>query len=266
MAVNSRKAALVESAGGEDRAGTEDTGLPAIVEAAWGIRDRPARGPKRGLSLQRIVEAGVKVAASDGLAAVSMSRVAADLGASTMSLYRYVNAKDELLKLMMDAAMGVPPAVPPREGWRAGLSQWAWAMRTVSQRHPWALRVPISSLPVYPHEVAWFEQGLGCMRQTPLAEAQKASVIMLLAGYVRNAAATDADIAAAIRASGTTPDEWMASYARLLTRVTDAQRFPAIASFMAAGVFEVADDPDDEFIFGLERILDGIDVLVSRLR
>lgn len=253
----------MEAEGSEGQPGTVDTGLPAIVEAAWGIRDRPAKGPRRGLSLERIVEAAVRVATAEGLAAVSMSRVAAELGASTMSLYRYVNAKDELLKLMIDAAYGTPPAVADDEGWRAGLSQYAWAMRAAFRRHPWALRIPISGLPVNPHEVAWFEMGLRCMAETGLAEAQKASVILLLAGYVRNAAATDADIEAAMRASGMAPDDWMASYARMLARVTDSRRFPAIARFMAAGVFDTAGGPDDEFIFGLERVLDGIDVLVS---
>jgi hypothetical protein len=51
--------------------------LPASIEAAWGRRERPHRGPKPGLSLSRIVEAGVRIAEADGLAAVSMSRVAA---------------------------------------------------------------------------------------------------------------------------------------------------------------------------------------------
>ena len=67
--------------------------LPASIEAAWGLRERPHRGPKPGLSLARIVEAGVQVAEAEGLAAVSMSRVAAELGAAPMSLYRYVRPR-----------------------------------------------------------------------------------------------------------------------------------------------------------------------------
>jgi AcrR family transcriptional regulator len=239
------------------------TGLPASIEAAWGLRERPHKGPKPTLNLERIVQAAVHVAETEGLGAVSMSRVAAELGAATMSLYRYVAAKDELLALMVDAAFGTPPAAPgPDEGWRAGLSRWAWAMRAAVRRHPWALRIPISGLPVRPHEVAWFEEALTCLRDTGLAEAEKASVILLVSGYVRNVGTQDADIEAAIRASGTTPQEWLSSYGRMLTKVADPQRFPAISKFVAAGVFETADDPDDEFIFGLERLLDGIDALV----
>src|ERR1700733_2820868 len=109
--------------------------LPASIEAAWGVRDRPHKGPKPGLTLPRVVDAAVRVAEAEGLAAVSMSRVAAELGASTMSLYRYVAAKDELLDLMADQAYGPPPPPPePGQGWREGLSQWAWGLRTTYSR------------------------------------------------------------------------------------------------------------------------------------
>jgi len=238
--------------------------LPASIAAAWGLREPPHRGPKPGLSLPRIVEAGVKVAEAEGLAGVSMSRVAAELGAAPMSLYRHVSSKDELVALMVDAVYGqflVP--VAPDEGWRAGLSRSAWVMRAAMYRHPWTLRVPISGLPVRPNEVAWFEQALGCLRTTGLTEAEKGSVIMLVSGYVRNEAGTNADIYAAIRASGAAPDEWMSAYGRLLAKLTDPQRFPAITRFIASGVFETFDPPDQEFIFGLDRILDGIEGLVA---
>jgi len=240
-----------------------DDELPAAVAAAWGVRAHPGKGPKPGLSLQRIVAAAVKIASRDGLDAVSMSRVAAELGASTMSLYRYVNAKDELVKLMIDMAWGPPPEGAPGEGWRAGLSRWAWGMRAALRRHPWSARVPISGLPVMPNEVAWFEQALADLDDSGLAEAEKASVIMLISGYVRTLATLEADLEAAVRASGMAPDEWMAAYPRMLAGLADPARYPALAKFIAAGVFDRADEPDDEFIFGLERILDGIEVLVS---
>jgi AcrR family transcriptional regulator len=242
-----------------------DDELPAAVAAAWGVRAHPGKGPKPGLSLERIVAAAVKIASRDGLDAVSMSRVAAELGASTMSLYRYVNAKDELVKLMIDAAWGPPPPpeAEPGVGWRAALSRWAWGMRTAFRRHPWAARVPISGLPVLPNEVAWFEQALADMQDSGLTEAEKASVIMLTSGYVRTLARLESDLEVAVRAAGVTPDEWMAGYPRLLTKLADPVRYPALTKFIAAGVFDRADEPDDEFIFGLERILDGIEVLIS---
>ena len=243
--------------------------IPGGVAAAWGVRERPHKGPKPALSLGRIVDAAVRVADAEGLDAVSMSRVAAELGTAPMSLYRHVSAKEELLTLMVDAAWGPVSDVPasdepaPGEGWRAGLSRWAWALRAGARRHPWGVRIPLNGLPIMPNEVAWFENALACMAGTGLSEARKASVIMLLAGYVRTLATTEADIEAAIRASGLAPAEWMASYPRMLAELADPARFPALARFIAAGVFEAEDGPDDEFIFGLDRILDGVAVLIE---
>jgi AcrR family transcriptional regulator len=256
-------AAVQQGQDGAARNGPGD--LPGTIAAAWGVRARAARGPKPALRLDRIVEAAVRVADTDGLEAVSMSKVAAELGTAPMSLYRHVAGKDELLSLMVDAAWGPAPDAPaPGESWRAGLSRWAWAMRDGARRHAWVVRIPLNGLPILPHEVAWFENALACLADTELTEARKASVIMLLAGYVRNVATTEADIAAAIQASGLAPMEWMAAYPRMLAELTDPRRFPALAKFLAAGVFEIEDGPDDEFIFGLDRILDGVEVLIQR--
>jgi AcrR family transcriptional regulator len=245
---------------------TDTSGLPAEVAAAWGVRERSHKGPKPALTLARIVAAAVRIADTEGLDAVSMGRVAAELGAAPMSLYRHVSAKDELRRLMVDAAWGDSPGpLAPGETWRDGLSRWAWSMRANARAHPWAVRIPISGLPIMPREIAWFEDALACLADTGLTEARKASVIMLLSGYVRNLAATEADITAAVMASGLSPDEWMASYPRMLSQLTDPRRFPALTAFIAAGVFDQADDPDDEFVFGLDRILDGITVLIQPL-
>jgi AcrR family transcriptional regulator len=241
------------------------TGLPACIEVAWGLRERPSKGPRPGLSLQRIVDAAVKVADSEGLAAVSMSRVAADLGASPMSLYRYVAAKDELLALMVDAAGGPPPAaLAADEGWRAGLSRWARTELDFHRRHPWVTRVPISGPPVTPNQIAWLDRGLGCLRDTGLEEGEKLSVILLLTGYVRNYATLEADLAEAATASGSDPQAAASNYGRLLAKLTDAERFPALHTLIASGLFEQEgpEDPNAEFAFGLERVLDGIDALV----
>jgi AcrR family transcriptional regulator len=240
--------------------------LPPGVEAAWGRRPPPGKGPKPGLSVERIVAAAVGIADRDGLDAVSMSRLAADLGAATMSLYRYVSAKDELIRLMVDAAYGGPPAPAPGSGWREALSVWAWAMRAGFRRHPWVARIPIGGLPIMPNEVGWFERALAGMGGSGLEEAEKASVIMLIAGYVRALAVTEADIAVAIARSGATPDEWLSAFPKALSGLIDPARFPALAKFIAAGVFDVSDDPDDEFVFGLDRILDGIEALVRTRR
>ncbi|MDG9705495.1 TetR/AcrR family transcriptional regulator [Streptomyces sp. DH37] len=240
------------------------SGLPPGVETAWGLRERPGKGPRPGLSVARIVGAAIDLAAAEGIAAVSMGRVAAALGVSTMSLYRYVSSKDELLVLMEDTAYGLPPEgpSPEEEGWRAALAHWARSQRAVLHRNLWMLRIPISTPPVTPHSVAWMERGLACLRGTGLDEGEKIQVILLVSGFVRNEATLAADLQAAARASGRSMEETMASYTRLLGKVTDPERFPAVTAALASGVMDRPDGPDDEFVFGLDRLLDGVEVLV----
>jgi AcrR family transcriptional regulator len=242
--------------------GVKEPGLPASIEFAWGRRGRPTKGPKPGLSLALIVAAGVRVAATEGLGAVSMARVAAELGASTMALYRYVAAKDELLALMVDSAGGLPPAPQPGETWRDGLTRWARGYHEALRRHPWMLRVPISGPPITPNQVAWLEDGLRSLARTGLSEQEKLSSILLVSGFVRNDATLMADIAAA--AGGAPELALMADYARTLRELTDAERFPALQAALDSGALEDDDDPDAEFYFGLERVLDGIEALVRR--
>ena len=241
--------------------GQEELPLPASLAAAWGRRERPSRGPRPGLSLDRIADAGVRVAQTEGLAAVSMARVAQELDASTMSLYRYVASKDELLTLMVDAAVGPPPPADPDEDWRAGLARWTWSYHARLSEHPWGVRVPITGPPATPNQVAWMEQALWAMRDSGLSEEEKASVLLLLSGYVRN----EATLTAELTATGFISDEAMMGYTRLLRTLTDPTEFPALHTLLDAGVFDRADPPEKEFGFGLERILDGIEALITRL-
>jgi len=229
--------------------------LPASLEAAWGVRAPAGRGPQPGLSLKRIVSAAIRVATAKGIDAVSMARVAKEIDAATMALYRYVRAKEELLALMVDQAFEAAPA--PRaaeEDWRASLTRWARQHRDVLRRYPWVIRIPVSGPPITPNLVLWFERGLGCLTGTSLTSAEKLSVLLLVNGFVRHDAVFNADIARGAQAS---------PYGPLLASLTTADRFPAIHDVIASGVFDRPGDPGEDFDFGLERVLDGIAALVS---
>jgi len=242
-----------------------ESAVPSGIAAAWGRRPRPRKGPKPELTLERIVAAAVNVAATDGLDAVSMARVAGDLGASAMSLYRYVAAKDELLALMVDAVYGQPPDAPGEgENWRDGLHRWAWAEHSGLSDHPWVLRIPIVGAPTLPNELAWFERGLACLADTGLSEADKASVVLLISNFVRSDLTLFTAVHRAFEASGISPQQGMTAYGNLILELTEPEDFPHVRRLIAAGVFEQDDPPNYEFIFGLERVLDGVAVLIEK--
>ncbi|MFG2642316.1 TetR/AcrR family transcriptional regulator [Streptomyces sp. NPDC048370] len=248
----------------DDRSGGGGTFLPASIEAAWGLRERPSKGPRPGLTLDRIVATAVSVASAEGLDAVSMGRVAKELGVSTMSLYRYVGAKSELYVLMQDVATGAPPApLPPGTDWREGIEHWARTIREVYHRNLWMLRMPLSGPPATPNTVAWWERAMVALEDTGLDEGTKVSVVMLIGGFVRNEALMMADLGAVIGASGQSPEEVLSRYGHTLRRLADPDRFPAVARMLDSGVMEEADEPDYEFRFGLARILDGVALLVE---
>lgn len=246
---------------------TEETGLPASFEMAWGVRDRPTKGPKRGLSLEQIVDAGIRVANTDGIGGVSMSRVASELGTSAMSLYRYVAAKDELLWLMIDGAFGQVDAEAPVEGtWRERLEQWARIELAAYRQFPWVMRIPVSGAPIMPHQLRFMEWGLRALGDTKLAESEKLSVILLVTSYTRSFALLSGDIAAAFEA-GSPMAQAAIGYGALIKKLTTAEEFPALHAVVDSGAFEDEENPADaldyDYRFGLERVLDGVAVLIQ---
>src|ERR1700748_1555159 len=112
--------------------------LPPVIELLWGRRERGKRGPRPGLSADAIVDAAVRIADAEGLEAITMARVAAKLGFTTMSLYRYVASKDELLQLMWNgSALGAEDLVIEGDGWREQLRAWSLVQWEMLERHPW---------------------------------------------------------------------------------------------------------------------------------
>ncbi len=237
-----------------------------LVRMLWGWDEPQRRGPKPALTLDRIAAVAVKLADAEGLGAVSMNRVAGQLGYTTMSLYRYVSSKDDLVALMMDFAAGERDLAGRRTGgWRAALERWSLDYRDILSRHPWVTQVPIDGLPTTPNQVAWMETGLRALSATRLSETEKLQVLLVVTSYVRNTAQMVAEMADAQRAAGHEPRTVMSRYAETLSRLIDGKQFPALSNSLASGAFEQDDDdPDEDFRFGLKTVLDGVAVLVRQ--
>jgi AcrR family transcriptional regulator len=231
---------------------TVTTEIPRTLRVLWGEPDRPGG---RGLSRERIVAAGIALADADGIAALSMARLAERLGSAPMSLYRHVANKDELLAFMTDAAPGPPPELPSA-GWRPALETWARALRGVYYAHPWVLQVTAGRPPLDPGQLAWLDRGLSALDGIALSQAERFDVLMAVLHFVRG----EAQIGAVL-SRGTDGDP--TDYGRLIAHFVTPERMPALAAASAAGVFRAADDnPERSFSFGLTRVLDGVDVMV----
>ncbi|HZX05208.1 TetR/AcrR family transcriptional regulator [Kribbella sp.] len=237
--------------------------LPRVLQQLWGIEGRSRPGPKPAFHISDIGRAAVKLADAGGLNAVSMSKVAAELGFTTMSLYRYVGAKDDLYVVMLEQAFGEPPALDPTKGWREQITAWAQTFRDGLRQHPWILQIPIQEPPLSPHQLAWMEAGLQAFDSTPLTPQDRLSAMLLVNIYVRGTAQLTANML-------TEPEAVQVAdrlYTERLTMLATPDRFPGIAATLEvppdegyAGDFDAA-----EFGFGLDTVLDGIQSRIDRL-
>lgn len=239
--------------------------LPAGFSISWGLTKPPQRGPKREMSVEKIVEAAMSIADREGLAAVSMNRIASSLGFTTMSLYRYIPSKDDLLLLMLDAACDIQ--IPEKDDedmdWREKMRLYFRASLDVMRRHPWFTDIPISGVPVTPKNMEIVDLGLWTTRDLPLNEFEKISVVLLLSSYSRSCAVIMKDMDQALKA-GKSPGAFSGTdYSQALKKLVTPERFPDLYPVVMSGAYtedyEGANPVGDDFEFGLERILDGIE-------
>lgn len=238
-------------------------GVGTVVTGARQVARRRA-GPERRdgveLTRARIVATAIGIADTEGIAEVSMRRVAAELGVATMSLYRHVPGKDDLTLFMIDAAVGAAPLpVTPPPGWRPRLELAARLLWRVFRRHPWlaptmSLTRPQPAL----NGLRFTEWVLASLDGTPLSMGDRLHVHLLLFSYVRGLATTLEAEAEAERETGITGNEWMDrgfGGAELPPDVPIFQRLVELDGFDL--------DLDHLFAFGLDRLLDGLTVYIT---
>jgi AcrR family transcriptional regulator len=271
-------AAAPDPEGGTDPADGEEVLSPAAdrtrrgMEALWGLRTPPNRGPKQGLTVGAIAAAGVAIADEGGLDALSMRKVAERLGVGTMSLYTYVPGKAELLDAMLDLVYGEPegPTTHP-DGWRAALEAHARTDWDLYLRHPWVVHVSGQRPVLGPNELDRYERALRRMDGLGLTGREMAAVATLLGGYVAGVARQVADIRAAPERTDLTDDEWWLARSAILDEVWDAERWPVATRISTEDGFDgegptssyLENEALADFEFGLQRVLDGIEALVT---
>jgi AcrR family transcriptional regulator len=250
----------------------EQVPLPPGLDLLWGRRERGKRGPRAGLSADAIVAAAITIADAEGLEMVSMARVARKLGFTTMSLYRHVASKEELLQLMWNAsALGAEHLVIEGDDWRSRLRAWAIIQRDVLDRHPWITQMPMAAPPVAPNSLHFVERGLATLDDTGLADADKLRIIGLVSSYTLSEARMASDAARAATAAqaaagdGDGPSGPPVPFESLLRELLDEQTYPRLYRIAwAPGAATVSER--DEFLFGIDRILDGVAALIECAR
>jgi AcrR family transcriptional regulator len=188
---------------------TAEVELPESLRRLWS-RAGPAKERRTNLSLERIVSAAIEIADTEGLAALSMARLADRLGSAPMSLYRHVVSKEELYDFMIDAAAGELGATVTND-WRAGLTAWIADLMAIYRQHPWILQLPLTRPPLEPGQLEWLERGLRVQQATPLTMTEKMGIVLTLVEYARGHAAIAKRCKAAQRGEANAP---MAAFAR----------------------------------------------------
>ncbi|MFF5234796.1 TetR/AcrR family transcriptional regulator [Dactylosporangium sp. NPDC000521] len=238
------------------------------IELLWGTATPSRRGPKAKFTVADVTAAAIGLADAEGLTAVSMRRVAEQLGVTAMSLYTYVPSKAELLDVMVDtvSAEAVRPAFTAA-GWRERLVEIASSNWLLYRRHPWLLQVATSRPVLGPNVIAKYDFELRAFESCTVPDVDADLLLGLVLNYVAGAVRAAVQADQAEQGTGMSEEQWWEAYAPLLGEVLDPARFPTAARVgQAAGEEYGAGDPVRAYSFGLERVLDGIETHLGRLR
>ncbi|MFI5807267.1 TetR/AcrR family transcriptional regulator [Streptomyces sp. NPDC051561] len=235
---------------------TRAAALRPSLDLLWGTGERPARGPKRGLSLDAIVDEAVRIADAEGLDTLSMRRLASELGTGTMSLYRYVPGKTELLDLMLDRVQGEGTAhhnPAEADGWREAVSRIAHGHLELHRRHPWLLKVNQTRALLGPKTLHSLEASLTGMRDmTGFSDPELLSVIIAVQSFASGVVRMEIEATEAAEETGLDHDTFWKGQQPYLEKAMLSGEYPVMAALS-----EETFGPFDHFTFGLDRLLDG---------
>jgi AcrR family transcriptional regulator len=230
-------------------------GRAAVPEVIWARPERTGRGPKPAYSRADIAAAAVRIADAEGLDAVSMRRVAAELGCGTMSLYNYVPRKEDLYELMVDAVSGEHELWEPSGDWRADMLRVGWQTRALMRRHPW---VPRLMSPVYgfsPNALRYLEHCLACLDPLDMTYGMKMQLVGMLNGAVTTYVANELATAERSRSLPWSEDEENAVRMAYLGGQLASGAYPRMAAAFAEDPGPI--DLEAVFEVALNRVLDA---------
>ncbi|GAA3688008.1 TetR/AcrR family transcriptional regulator [Nonomuraea antimicrobica] len=228
------------------------------------LRAEPRSASDAGLSRERIVRTAIGIANADGLESMSMRYVAHELGVKVMSLYNYIDGKDELIDLMVEAVFSEDgERLPGGGGWRAELeaaARWEWALYST---YPWVLEV-IATVqpPLVPSLLAGFERGLSALDGLGLDPVTTHHIYLGVSGIVQGLALLRvSEIASERRGGHISLSQWRAVKVPAVLEELGTDRYPRQAALHSnPGVLT---DLEEIFEFSLRRLLDGISLFLE---
>jgi AcrR family transcriptional regulator len=226
------------------------------------LPDRQARRRKEPISRDAIVAAAVQLLDREGLAALSMRRLAEELGTGAASLYWHVGSKDGLLDLVLDEIIGenrVPEPDPSR--WQDQLKDVARDQRRISLRHPYVVRISIGRIPMGPNALQFSERVLAILRAGGLPPRLAVQGYLLLIATVNGFTVDETGVEDGAGPDGAAPPGDLAARQQAADMARDyiaslpAGLFPTMTSL--ADEFALA-DPDERFEILLDIFVDGL--------
>ncbi len=220
------------------------------ADATWAEKPAPTRGPKPSLSKAQIALAAIRLADKEGLASVTMQRVAREVGLTTMALYRYFSGKSEVIAVMIDSVAESPLHFGKTSApWTSRLKEWARRCLAIYKDHPWFLEATTArQSPMGPNELAWMEAALRMLLESSLGPQKRHRAFLTIIAHVRgHASFHEAN-------TGSTERQWTRELAQTLGQ--EPNQYPMLLDVLRSGAF--SESVAGAFEFGLDCILDGI--------
>jgi AcrR family transcriptional regulator len=213
--------------------------------------------PRTPLTTERVLQAAVALADREGVGSLSMRRLARELGVEAMSLYHHVAGKQALLDGMVDLVFG-EIELPGNDGdWKAAMRRRAHSARAVLARHPWAIALMESRRTPGPANLRHHDAVLGCLRRAGFPVVLTAHAYSILDAYIYGFALQEASL------PFDTPEE-TAEVAAGIMDAFAADAYPHLTELAVEHVLQPGYDYGDEYAFGLELILDGLERLAAQ--
>lgn len=238
----------------------DDLGIPRAVLLAWNAAPATTKGPKPRWTLDQLLDAAVRLGDEGGIEAITMSGLAKALGSGTMSLYRYIESREDLVVLAADRALGPPPE-PVGAAWRERTHAWVMDLRRAYREHPWLTAVPVGTEPLLPSYLRRLETGAACLAELGLPGGRAITVLTLLWTYARGDAEQGAQLEAA--GEGRRPEHVSRFLADRLRALGGEEGFPRLLAVLEDDRPQAGDD-EAEFLGAVGIILDGVEAGRSR--